>query len=111
MAPATTRPGNTAGPLLRRNANYGNCYGNLWGRHRLLLRRIRLPELQLLFRLAVIELGYGTSGGYYPYTYGGGYPYNGYNNYYSYYTPTYGYNGSMVASVSSVLAASVTTTA
>src|SRR6476469_2571572 len=33
------------------------------------------------------------------YYYGGGYPYRGYNNYYSYYTPTYGYNGSMVAAV------------
>ena len=46
--------------------------------------------------------GYGTSWGYYPYSYYGGYPYsgyNGYNNYYSYYTPTYGYNVSMVASV------------
>jgi hypothetical protein len=44
--------------------------------------------------------GYGTSGGYYPYSYyGGGYPYSGYNNYYSYYTPTYGYNASMVAAV------------
>ena len=29
----------------------------------------------------------------------GGYPYSGYNNYYSYYTPTYGYNASMVAAV------------
>ena len=27
----------------------------------------------------------------------GGYPHSGYNNYYSYYTPTYGYNASMVA--------------
>ena len=36
----------------------------------------------------------------YPYSYyRGGYPYSGYNNYYSYYTPTYGYNASMVASV------------
>jgi hypothetical protein len=44
--------------------------------------------------------GYGTSSGYYPYSYyGGGYPYSGYNNYYSYYTPTYGYNASMVAAV------------
>lgn len=43
--------------------------------------------------------GYGTSSGYYPYSYYGGYPYTGYNNYYSYYTPTYGYNVSMVASV------------
>jgi Putative peptidoglycan binding domain len=43
--------------------------------------------------------GYGTSGGYYPYSYWGGYPYSGYNNYYSYYTPTYGYNASMVAAV------------
>ena len=29
----------------------------LRGRHRLLLRRIRLPVLQLLFRLAILELG------------------------------------------------------
>jgi putative peptidoglycan binding protein len=43
--------------------------------------------------------GYGTSWGYYPYSYYRGYPYSGYNNYYSYYTPTYGYNGSMVAAV------------
>jgi putative peptidoglycan binding protein len=54
--------------------------------------------------------GYGRSGGYYPssyyggypysgYSYYGGYPYSGYNNYYSYYTPTYGYNASMVAAV------------
>ena len=42
--------------------------------------------------------GYGTSWGY-PYSYWGGYPYSGYNNYYSYYTPTYGYNGSLVAAV------------
>jgi hypothetical protein len=43
--------------------------------------------------------GYGTSWGYNPYSYSGGYPYSGYNNYYSYSTPTYGYNGSMVAAV------------
>jgi hypothetical protein len=43
--------------------------------------------------------GYGRSSGYYPYSYYGGYPYSGYNNYYSYYTPTYGYNASMVAAV------------
>ncbi len=54
--------------------------------------------------------GYGRSGGYYPssyyggypysgYSYYGGYPYSGYNNNYSYYTPTYGYNASMVAGV------------
>ena len=43
--------------------------------------------------------GYGTSWGYYPYSYWSGYPYTGYNNYYSYYTPTYGYNASMVAAV------------
>jgi len=58
--------------------------------------------------------GYGISGGYYPYSYyGGGYPYSGYNNYYSYYggypysgynsysyyTPAYRYNGSTVAAV------------
>jgi hypothetical protein len=43
--------------------------------------------------------GYGTYSGYYPYSYVGGYPYSGYNNYYSYYTPTYGYNASMVAAV------------
>ena len=43
--------------------------------------------------------GYGTSTGYYPYSYWGGYPYGGYNNYYSYYRPTYGYNASMVAAV------------
>lgn len=43
--------------------------------------------------------GYGTSWGYYPYSYYGGYPYSGYNNYYSYYTPMYGYNASMVAAV------------
>ena len=57
--------------------------------------------------------GVGFSGGYYPYSYYGGYPYGGYNNYYSsyggypynsynsysYYAPTYGYNTSMVAAV------------
>jgi len=43
--------------------------------------------------------GYGTSGGYYPYSYVSGYAYRGYNNYYSYYTPTYGYNASMVVAV------------
>jgi hypothetical protein len=43
--------------------------------------------------------GYSTSWGYNPYSYWGGYPYGGYSNYYSYYTPTYGYNGSMVAAV------------
>lgn len=43
--------------------------------------------------------GYGTYGGYYPSSYWGGYPYSGYNNYYSYYTPTYGYNASLVAAV------------
>ena len=43
--------------------------------------------------------GYGRSGGYYPSSYYGGYPSSGYNNYYSYYTPTYGYNASMVAAV------------
>jgi hypothetical protein len=41
--------------------------------------------------------GYGTYSGYYPYSYRGGYPHSGYNNYYSYYTPAYGYNTSMVA--------------
>jgi hypothetical protein len=30
---------------------------------------------------------------------GAGYPYSGYNNYYSYYTPAHGYNGSIVAAV------------
>ena len=59
-----------------------------------------LPVLQLLFGLAVLELGLRHVLGYYPYSYyGGGYPYSGYNNYYSYYTPTYGYNASMVAAV------------
>ena len=43
--------------------------------------------------------GYGTSWGYYPYSYWGGYPYSSYNNYYSYYAPTYGYNASLVAAV------------
>ena len=43
--------------------------------------------------------GYGTSWGYYPYSYHGGYPYSYNNNYYSYYTPAYGYNASMVAAV------------
>ena len=43
--------------------------------------------------------GYGTSWGYYPYSYWGGYPYGSYNGYYSYYTPTYGYNASLVAAV------------
>jgi hypothetical protein len=42
--------------------------------------------------------GYATYGGYYPYSYRGGYPYTSYNNY-SYYTPTYGYNASLVAAV------------
>jgi peptidoglycan hydrolase-like protein with peptidoglycan-binding domain len=59
----------------------------------------RLRILQLLFRLAIFELGYSTSWGSYPYSYAGGYPYGGYNNSYSYHTPTYGYNSSMVAAV------------
>src|SRR5262249_30461998 len=51
---------------------------------------------------------YYYGGGSYPYygyysgwpsSYWGGYPYSGYNNYYSYYTPTYGYNASLVAAV------------
>ena len=42
--------------------------------------------------------GYGISGGYYPYSYYGGYPYSGYNSY-SYYRPTYRYDGSTVAAV------------
>ena len=37
--------------------------------------------------------GYGTSWGYYPYSYLGGYPYSSYDNY------SYGYNASLVASV------------
>jgi hypothetical protein len=43
--------------------------------------------------------GYGTSWGYYPYSYWGGYPSSYDNNYYSYYTPAYGYSASMVAAV------------
>jgi Putative peptidoglycan binding domain len=43
--------------------------------------------------------GYGTSWEYSPYSYYGGYPYSGYTNNNSYYTPTYGYNASMVAAV------------
>ena len=53
--------------------------------------------------------GYGTSWGSYPYSYYGGYPNGGYSYYggypnsgynnYSYYTPSYGYNTSMVAAV------------
>lgn len=43
--------------------------------------------------------GYGTSWGYYPYSYLGGHPTSYYNNYYSYYTPTYGYSASLVAAV------------
>jgi len=42
--------------------------------------------------------GYGTASGYYPYTYGSGYPSYS-NRYYSYYTPTYGYSTSLVAAV------------
>jgi hypothetical protein len=42
--------------------------------------------------------GYGTYAGYSPSSYWGGYPYSSYNNY-SYYTPTYGYNSSLVAAV------------
>ena len=43
--------------------------------------------------------GYGTSWGYYPYSYWGGEPYNYSSNYYSYYTPAYSYNASLVAAV------------
>src|SRR5436190_7914302 len=43
--------------------------------------------------------GYGTSWGYSPYSYWGGYPDSYYNNNYSYYMPTYGYNASLVAAV------------
>ena len=72
----------------------------LWGRHPLLLWRWILPVLRLLFGLAVLELGLRHILGILPVlVLWGGYPYSGYNNYYSYYTPTYGYNASMVAAV------------
>ena len=64
-APATTAEPVTWHPLLRGTAIQRDALLRrhtllrqlLRWRHRLLLRRIRLPVLQLLFRLAVLELG------------------------------------------------------
>jgi hypothetical protein len=79
--------------------NYGNYYGNYGGGTGYYYGGSAYPNYSYYSGSPYSNWGYSTSGGYYPYTYGGGYPYSGYNNYYSYYTPTYGYNGSMVASV------------
>jgi hypothetical protein len=80
--------------------NYGNYYGNYYGGGTgYYYGGSAYPNYSYYSGWPYSNWGYGTSGGYYPYTYGGGYPYSSYNNYYSYYTPTSGYNGSMVASV------------
>ncbi len=71
----------------------------LWGRYPILLWRWITRTTATIRAGRTSNWGYGTSRGYYPYSYYGGYPYSGYNNYYRYYTPTYGYNGSMVAAV------------
>ena len=83
--------------------NYGNYYG---GGTRYYYGGSAYPSYSYYSGSPYSNWGYGISSGYYPYwSYGGGYPYSGYNNYYSYYrptwyyTPTYGYNGSIVASV------------
>src|SRR6476469_10250845 len=75
---------------------YGNYYGGNTGYY---YGGSAYPSYSYYSGWPYSNWGYGTSSGYYPYAYGGGYPYRGYNNYYSYYTPTYGYNGSMVAAV------------
>jgi hypothetical protein len=79
--------------------NYGNYYGNYGGGTGYYYGGSAYPNYSYYSGSPYSNWGYSTAGGYYPYTYGGGYPYSGYNNYYSYYTPTYGYSGSMVASV------------
>lgn len=75
--------------------NYGNHYGGGTGYY---YGGSAYPYNSYYSGWPYSNWGYGTSGGYYPYAYGGGYPYSSYNNY-SYYTPTSGYNGSMVAAV------------
>jgi len=81
--------------------NYGGTryYGNYYGGNTGYYYGSAYPSYSYYSGSPYSYWGYGTSSGYYPYAYGGGYPYRGYNNYYSYYTPTYGYNGSMVAAV------------
>ena len=87
--------------------NYGNYYG---GGTRYYYGGGSYPYNGYYSGWPSSNWGYGRSGGYYPssyyggypysgYSYYGGYPYSGYNNNYSYYTPTYGYNASMVAAV------------
>ena len=68
--------------------NYGNYYGGGTGYY---YGGSAYPSYSYYSGSPYSNWGYGTSG-YYPYSYyGGGYPYSGYNNYYS--------NGSIVASV------------
>ena len=81
--------------------NYGGTryYGNYYGGNTGYYYGSAYPSYSYYSGSPYSYWGYGTSSGYYPYAYGGGYPYRGYNNYYSYYTPSYGYNGSTVAAV------------
>jgi len=74
---------------------YGNYYGGNTGYH---YGGAAYPSYGYYSGWPSSTWGYGISSGYYPYSYWGGYPYTGYNTY-SYYVPTYGYNGSMVAAV------------
>ncbi len=76
--------------------DYGNYYG---GGTRYYYGGGSYPNYGYYSGRPYSNWGYGTYSGYYPNSYRGGYPYSGYNNYYSYYTPTYGYNASMVAAV------------
>jgi len=74
---------------------YGNYYGGNTGYY---YGGAGYPSYSYYSGWPSSTWGYGISSGYYPYSYWGGYPYSGYNTY-SYYAPTYGYNGSMVAAV------------
>ena len=74
--------------------NYGNYYGGNTGYY----YGGAYPSYSYYSGWPYSNWSYGIASGYYPYSYWGGYPYSGYNTY-SYYTPTYGYSGSMVAAV------------
>jgi Putative peptidoglycan binding domain len=76
--------------------HYGNYYG---GGTRYYYGGSAYPYYSYYSGWPYSNWGYGRSWGYSPYSYWGGYPYSGYNNYYSYYTPRYGYDVSMVAAV------------
>jgi Putative peptidoglycan binding domain len=85
-----------AGTRYYGGTRYGNYYG---GGTRYYYGGGSYPNYGYYSGYPYSNWGYGRSTGYYPYSYYGGYPYSGYNNYYSYYTPTYGYNASMVVAV------------